>query len=127
MAGHWLDLQLEGTKSNRDGMGARNEVQTPSGTQSNHMTSSVGYASSSYGPVHFGLGADAAAESVVIHWPSGSCRRSKTCPATASVEGEGSAVKWGLHRARPAAACGPRNRGDRRGFEHQAPPWASAI
>ena len=35
------------------------------------MTTSVGYASSSYGPVHFGLGADATAASVVIHWPSG--------------------------------------------------------
>ena len=35
------------------------------------MTTSVGYASSSYGPVHFGLGPDAKAESVEIHWPSG--------------------------------------------------------
>ena len=70
-AGHWLDIALEGTKSNRDGIGARIEVTTKSGTQSNHMTSSVGYASSSYGPVHFGLGDDAAPSSVVIHWPSG--------------------------------------------------------
>ena len=70
-AGHWLDVALEGTKSNRDGIGARIEVTTKSGTQFNHMTSSVGYASSSYGPVHFGLGADDTASAVVIHWPSG--------------------------------------------------------
>ena len=70
-AGHWLDIALEGVKSNRDGIGARIEVKTKSGTQYNHMTSSVGYASSSYRPVHFGLGADATAESVVVHWPSG--------------------------------------------------------
>ena len=70
-AGHWLDIQLEGTRSNRDGIGARIEVRTKSGAQSNHMTASVGYASSSYGPVHFGLGADTAADAVVIHWPSG--------------------------------------------------------
>jgi hypothetical protein len=70
-AGHWLDIALEGTKSNRDGIGARIQVTTKSGTQYNHMTTSVGYASSSYGPVHFGLGADATAASVVIHWPSG--------------------------------------------------------
>jgi hypothetical protein len=31
----------------------------------------VGYASSSYGPVHFGLGAAGKAESVEIRWPSG--------------------------------------------------------
>ena len=35
------------------------------------MTTSVGYASSSYGPVHFGLGGDKEAESVTIYWPSG--------------------------------------------------------
>jgi hypothetical protein len=35
------------------------------------MTTSVGYASSSDGPVHFGLGADASANLVEIHWPSG--------------------------------------------------------
>jgi DNA-binding NtrC family response regulator len=35
------------------------------------MTTSVGYASSSAGPAHFGLGADATAELVEIHWPSG--------------------------------------------------------
>ena len=70
-AGHWLDIALEGTKSNRDGIGARIQVTTKSGTQYNHMTTSVGYASSSYGPVHFGLGADGTAASVVIHWPSG--------------------------------------------------------
>jgi hypothetical protein len=70
-AGHWLDIALEGTKSNRDGIGARIQVTTKNGVQYNHMTTSVGYASSSCGPVHFGLGGNAAAESVVIHWPSG--------------------------------------------------------
>jgi len=70
-SGHWLDIALRGTKSNRDGIGARIKVVTKSGTQYNHMTTSVGYASSSYGPVHFGLGADAQADSIEIHWPSG--------------------------------------------------------
>jgi hypothetical protein len=70
-SGHWLDIALRGTKSNRDGIGARIKVVTKSGTQYNHMTTSVGYASSSYGPVHFGLGADTQADSIEIHWPSG--------------------------------------------------------
>jgi hypothetical protein len=69
--GHWLDIALEGTKSNRDGIGARIKVVSKSGTQYNHMTSAVGYASSSLGPVHFGLGADERAEMVEIRWPSG--------------------------------------------------------
>ncbi len=70
-AGHWLDIALEGTKSNRDGIGAQIKVVTKSGAQYNHMTSSVSYASSSDGPVHFGLGGNTAAESVEIRWPSG--------------------------------------------------------
>jgi enediyne biosynthesis protein E4 len=70
-AGHWLDVALEGTKSNRDGIGARIQVDTRSGSQYNHMTTSTGYASSSYGPVHFGLGADEVAQAVIVHWPSG--------------------------------------------------------
>ncbi len=55
-SGHWLDIALEGTKSNRDGIGAVIKVVTNAGAQYNHMTTAVGYASSSDGPVHFGLG-----------------------------------------------------------------------
>jgi len=68
---HWLDIALRGTKSNRDGIGARIKVVSKSGTQYNHMTTSVCYASSSDGPVHFGLGADSRADLVEIWWPSG--------------------------------------------------------
>ena len=70
-AGHWLAVSLEGTKSNRDGIGAVVKVVTEAGPQYNHMTTSVGYASSSHGPVHFGLGKDASAQLVEIRWPSG--------------------------------------------------------
>jgi hypothetical protein len=35
------------------------------------MSTSFGYASSSAGPVHFGLGSNATADLVEIHWPSG--------------------------------------------------------
>jgi hypothetical protein len=70
-SGHWLDVALEGTRSNRDGIGAAIKVTTRSGSQFNHMTTSVCYASSSAGPVHFGLGADDKARSVEIRWPSG--------------------------------------------------------
>lgn len=35
------------------------------------MTTACGYASSSANPVHFGLGKDASADLVEIHWPSG--------------------------------------------------------
>lgn len=69
-ANHWLEVHLQGTKSNRDAIGARIKVVTQSGAQYNHVTTSVGYGSSSAGPVHFGLGQNASAN-LEIHWPSG--------------------------------------------------------
>jgi hypothetical protein len=69
---NWLDLLLTGTRSNRDAIGATVRVTTASGiTQTNHVTTSVGYASSSSRRVHFGLGREAAAVQVEIRWPSG--------------------------------------------------------
>src|SRR5690348_998580 len=81
-SGHWLEIALRGTKSNRDGIGARIKVVSKTvGAQYNHMTTSVGYASSSYGPVHFGLAADTQAETVEIHWPSGIVQTLQNVPA----------------------------------------------
>jgi hypothetical protein len=68
---HWLEVKLQGTKSNRDGIGALIKIETKSGAQYNHMTTSAGYASSNAGPVHFGLGPNASADLVEIRWPSG--------------------------------------------------------
>ncbi len=69
---HWLILRLVGTRSNRDGLGARVRI-TPSGgpPQYNHATTSVGFSSSSDRRVHFGLGPAAHAEKIEIAWPSG--------------------------------------------------------
>jgi hypothetical protein len=66
-AGHWLRVELEGTKSNRDGLGTRVQI----GKQANVMTTAVGYASSSKQAVHFGLGKATSVDKVTIHWPSG--------------------------------------------------------
>lgn len=80
-SGHWLDIALTGTQSNRDGIGARIQVDSKTLTQYNHQTSSVCYASSSLGPVHFGLGPDAKADKIVITWPSGTLQTLENIPA----------------------------------------------
>jgi enediyne biosynthesis protein E4 len=64
---HWLALRLQGTRSNRDGIGARVRISS----QWNEMTSAVSYASSSLDALHFGLGKQTVAEHVEILWPSG--------------------------------------------------------
>ena len=68
---NWVLLDLVGTRSNRDGLGARVSVTSASGTQHNHATTSVGYGSSSDRRVHFGLGADSKIDKIDILWPSG--------------------------------------------------------
>lgn len=64
---HWIDVKLQGTKSNRDAMGATIHL----GSQWNEMTSAVSYASSSLGPIHFGLRATATIPQIEIRWPDG--------------------------------------------------------
>ena len=66
-ANNWIILKLIGTKSNRDGIGARVRI----GKQWNHMTSAVGYASTSHFGVHFGLGKMSKIDEIEIRWPSG--------------------------------------------------------
>ena len=71
-SGHWLAIKLIGTRSNRDGLGARICLITPDGRKLyNHATTSVGYASSSEKLVRFGLGNQYHAKSLEIRWPSG--------------------------------------------------------
>ena len=72
---HWLEIKLQGAKSNRDGIGARIKVVTKSGTQYDHKSTAAGYASSSAGPVHFGLGPNTSADLVEIRWPSGTVQQ----------------------------------------------------
>ena len=38
---HWIEFKLQGTKSNRDGIGARIKVVTKSGAQYNHVTTAA--------------------------------------------------------------------------------------
>jgi hypothetical protein len=69
--GHWIEVRLDGRRSNRDGIGALLHVSTVSGEQWNRVTTSVGYASSSDRTVHFGLGDDDRVATLEIRWPSG--------------------------------------------------------
>ena len=69
---HWLLIQAIGHESNRDAIGTKIKVTTPSGrTLYNHVTVSVGFMSSSDRRGHFGLGSEKSAASIEIRWPSG--------------------------------------------------------
>ena len=74
-ANHWLELELVGHKSNRDGIGAEIKVTSAVGTQFVTVSTAGSYLSSNDKRAHFGLGSDAMARVVEIRWPSGVVQR----------------------------------------------------
>lgn len=68
---HWLLLNLVGHKSNRDAIGAVVKLTTSSGSQYVTVSTTSSYQSANDKRVHFGMGSDAVAKSIEIHWPSG--------------------------------------------------------
>jgi hypothetical protein len=73
---HWLMLNTVGTKSNRDGIGARIRVVGESDLEQHGMVSTASsYLSSNDKRVHFGLGKDTKARLIEIAWPSGTVQK----------------------------------------------------
>jgi hypothetical protein len=68
---HWLTLRLVGHKSNRDAIGAVVKLTSEHSAQFATVTTAGSYLSSSDKRLYFGLGQDAVAKSIEIHWPSG--------------------------------------------------------
>ena len=70
-ANHWIAIRAVGTKSNRDGIGAKISVKAGTRVLVDEVRSGSSYNSSSDMRVHFGLGDAAKAEFVQVRWPSG--------------------------------------------------------
>ncbi|MGA3093177.1 MAG: CRTAC1 family protein [Terriglobales bacterium] len=92
---HWVAIRTIGTKSNRDGVGARITVKTATRTLVDEVRSGSSYASNNDMRVHFGLGAAARIEWLQIRWPSGRVERYDSPAADAILtlqEGDGVAL-----------------------------------
>lgn len=68
---HWLEIDLVGVLSNRDGIGARLEATAGGVTQLREQNGGVHYRSQNHQRVHFGLGSHTVVEELSIRWPSG--------------------------------------------------------
>ena len=69
---HWVGLDLQGKKSNRDGIGARVKLVLGSGkVQYNLATTTASYLSAIDRRVFFGLGTEAKIKELEVLWPSG--------------------------------------------------------
>jgi hypothetical protein len=74
--GHWAGIVLVGTRSNRQGIGARLTAELPDGRKLvRWVQSGDSYLSSSDPRVLFGLGAETSIRSLTIDWPSGLVQR----------------------------------------------------
>jgi hypothetical protein len=79
-ANHWLTVQLIGTKSNRDGIGASLKVGSAGFVQVEQAKAGMSYMSASDPRIHFGLGKRHKIESLEITWPSGQVDRLTNVP-----------------------------------------------
>ena len=68
---NWILLDLEGTISNRDAVGARVNLTSGGKLQIAQKRSTTGYLSQGDHRLHFGLGKNENIESIEIIWPSG--------------------------------------------------------
>ncbi len=79
---HWLLIQLTGTRSNRDGIGAEVRIVGESGLEQYAVvTTASSYLSASDKRVHFGLGKDSRVRLLEIRWPSGLVQKLEQIPA----------------------------------------------
>ncbi len=72
---HWIAFKIVGTKSNRDGIGARITVKTAKQMYVDEVRSGSSYDSNNDMRPHFGLGRETQIEYVEVRWPSGLIER----------------------------------------------------
>jgi hypothetical protein len=99
---HWIAIRAVGSKSNRDGIGARIRVKAGSRILVDEVRSGSSYDSNSDMRVHFGLGGAAKIDWVEVRWPSGMVERFVNLPVDAIHM-----VKEGSGEAAPAEAKKP--------------------
>ena len=77
---HWVGIKLIGTKSNRDGIGAKVTISSGGRQRSKQLIGGTSYCSASDQRLLFGLGGNEKIDAITIHWPSGQVTTSKDVP-----------------------------------------------
>jgi hypothetical protein len=71
MSAHWVEFLLEGSRSNRGGVGAQVRISVGGQTRLSFVNGGSSFAGQSSARVHFGLGNTASVDGVEVRWPSG--------------------------------------------------------
>jgi hypothetical protein len=104
---HSLRIKLEGTKSNRDGIGAVVRVNSGKDQQWQMVHSGSSYLSQSELVLTFGLGDKTKADSIEVQWPSGQVDKLSNVPGSQTItiqEGKGVAASKAYNKPRTFAA-----------------------
>jgi len=109
---HWIAIKTIGTRSNRDGLGARIEINAGGHSQVQEVRANSSFLSASDPRTHFGLGAATQVDSISIHWPAGTVDTIRQ-----QMAGQILVVKEGLGVINqiPAAGAVPRRHKERSG------------
>lgn len=121
---NWLEINLVGVESNRDGIGSRVEVSAGGITQKRLANGGMHRFSQDHARLHFGLANHQSVDEIVIDWPGGlrqvltdvssnqiitvtECGKSEIYPQTISVyedAEDGQTVGWTIYDSAPSGA-----------------------
>jgi hypothetical protein len=77
---HWLAIDLQGTKSNRDGIGAVVRVTAGGVTQMRVQDGGVHHRGQNHSRLHFGLAKHTQIDRITVQWPSGTMQELNVVP-----------------------------------------------
>ena len=83
---NWLEIDLEGVASNRDGIGAQVFVTAGGVTQLREQSGGVHNHAQDHQRLHFGLGDNTNVEEILIQWPNGSEQKINNISANQLLE-----------------------------------------
>jgi hypothetical protein len=83
---HWLEIDLEGVVSNRDGIGAKVFVTADGVTQLHEQSGGIHNGAQNHQRIHFGLADNTKVDELVVRWPSGVEQRLENIPADQLIE-----------------------------------------
>ena len=84
-ANHWLGVFLIGTRSNRDGVGARVKVIAGDLVLHDQRKGGMSFASAQDPRLHFGLGKRQLVDSIEVRWPSGAVTKLANLPSDQTI------------------------------------------
>jgi hypothetical protein len=83
---HWIEIDLKGTDSNRDGIGARVELTAGGIAQLREQTGGEHFRAQDDRILHFGLGPNTIVDHIAVFWPSGNVQQLFNVPGDQLLE-----------------------------------------